>query len=550
MALLALTGCMGEAQLQWAGSDGLPDSHPEPTGPGRTPTVCEPGERLPVSRFQRLTTSQYQNSVQALLGVRANTTFAEDPNETGFDTSHGLLSVGVRQASDYQSSAEQLAAAVVADPALFSGVVPCSPAQGGSCARTFVESIGLRLFRRPLEAPEVDTYLQLHTAAAALYTEGDPFQRGVRLVLEAMLQAPDFLYRVELGTDADGDGVIPLNGYERATRLAYSLWNSAPDDALLAAAAEGRLDQPAGVKAEAERMVGDARARAVFTAFHHQWLRADRYPHLTRDPSVHPAFTPALLPDLTAELHRFVLDVVVDRRANFETLLTEPATFANERLGLIYGVDVAGDALRPVGLPPDQRAGLLTQIGFLAAGAHGGSTDPIRRGTFVLEHLLCMPMGAPPPDATMVTPPDFGPEVRTTRDRVSVQTGARSCQGCHRLINAAGFAFENYDSVGAWRTTERGAPVDASGVFPIDGVEVHFSNAVELLAAASKSTSARRCYTAHWLRFVYGRIEDKAERCDVEQLATAMERPDYPVQNLLVDLTQTSSFLNRFGDVR
>lgn len=544
LVFLLLASCTGEIS-EGGGSTtpgGSAVGDDEPVGAQPAP-LCDQVRPPPDSRLVRLSHAQYENTVADLLGlsVEAAREFIADREGTGFDTATRDLHVSERLGRDYQRAAESLADALRADSDALGRIVPCRATERG-CARQFVESFGRRAFRRPLSEPEVDAYSALHASAAELYPSGGAFENSVHLVVQAMLQSPDFLYRIELAEDTEGHGVAALTDYEIASRLSFSLWNRMPDDALFEAAARGELRTTNEVRAQARRMLEDPRGEAMLARFHGQWLEADRYQGLMRDPSRYPAFATELGPDLRTELDLFVRDVVVDRRLGIEELLTAPQTFVNARLASIYRLPGSyGESFERVSLDPAQRAGLLTQVGFLASHAHVNMTSPIERGVFVHGKILCTHIPAPPPDADLNIPPPTE-EFATTRDRIEAHTGGAACRSCHSIINPLGFAFERYDADGSYRESENGHRVDASGELAIDGERTRFDDAIGLVHRIAKSEQARQCYAAHWLRYAYGRLETRYDGCRLRELAERMKNPSYSVLDLVVDLAVEQTF--------
>ena len=349
-------------------------------GGGTVRSGCQPG--IPqTSRIPRLTHGQYDNSIRELFGDGTLT-----PSSGLAPESAGSLSA--RGWDGYQTVASQLAATALGDPAIRGRVLGCEPTgDGRACAESFLESFGRRAFRRPLEQPELDRYLGAYDARDSITANGT-FDEAVEVLLTAMLQSPSFLLRPERSTDRR-NGAIPLDDWEVASRLSFMLWNSAPDDELLDAAAAGQLSAPAGIRAQAERMLADPRARAMVRDFHALYLgisgtEAPLWREIVRDTDAYPYFTEAMVPALTEETLAFVDHVVFDLEGGFDELMMEPTGFVNRDLAPAYGLDPAsyGDALEPVALDPTQRAGVFTRLGFLASHAVVDRTSPILRGAF------------------------------------------------------------------------------------------------------------------------------------------------------------------------
>jgi hypothetical protein len=437
---------------------------------------------------------------------------------------------------------------VTGDPAILARVVPAdAPDDPAAKKAAFIESFGLRAFRRPLTDDEVATFSAKFDEGATLDTTHDAFTAGVGLVVESMLQSPFFLYRAELSSDVSPDDeLIHLTGYEVASKLSYTLWNTMPDDGLFAAAADGELDTPAGVEAKIDEMLADPRAADVLVSFHHQLYQADQYPQMpAKDPGVYPDFDPAIAADMEKELDLFVKHTVVDQPGGLKELLTSTTTFVNSRLAAIYGLDASKyttDEFEQVELDPAQRSGLLTRAGFLAWKGRATQPDTILRGVFVNRLVLCQKLGDPPPAAAGAM---LGNE-QTDRERVEKLTGKGSCgETCHgTFIDPIGYAFEGYDAIGQFRTTDNGQPIDASATFPFDGKPASFDGPSELATLIAASQQANECYAKYWLEYAYGRDAVSYDTDEVDRIA-ALSRGGGSVHDIVVELLTSQSFLTR-----
>jgi len=527
-----------------AGASALPGVSPTASGP---PGSCANPVPPAQTRLVRLTHRQYQNAVHDLTGLELDlvSELLPDPHQAGFD--RGIdLQIGDVQARSYRDLAESVAQAVVADPTAYARVLRCAPAAGDSCVDAFITGFGKRVLRRPLTAAERSSYLALFKGGPALVDSGDDFQRGVRVTLEALLQSPKFLYRTELSADPR-----TLDSYEIASRLSFLLVNTTPDDMLLKAAETKSLTTPEAVAAQARRLLTGERARETVRDFHHQWLDLDVYANkLTKDPALYPSVTPELAPVLQSEVERFVDAVSFEQRRGLTSLYTAPFSFVNNVTAALYGVKGQfGDALQRVELDPTQRAGILTQIGFLATRAFSQSSSPIHRGVFIQRRLLCTTIPNPPPNIPGLPNVD-GVQIRTTRQQVDQHTSPAACSGCHHtLINPVGFGLENYDAVGRFRSVENGVPVDASGELSGTASHPRFASGVELARAVASTGEARSCYARNWFRYVLGREETGSEACGLNELAARLADDSYTAVDLLADLAQTPSFRSRTAEV-
>jgi len=516
-----------------------------------TVSACGTAEPIPgpMPRAARLTHQQYANSVEDLLGVSITqaATFVQDSTFAGFDNNAAALSVNALLTNDYRRAAEEIAAQAVEDTTAFAALAPCDVATGDdTCARTLIRDLALRAYRRPLTTAEEDAHFTLYQRGRDLY-DGPAFRNGMQLVIEALLQSPLFLYRIELSDRQDAEQLIALSGYEVASRLSFMLWNTLPDTMLLTAAASGALDMPIGIEAQARRMLDDPRAVDSIDDFHRQWLQYEKYEDLTKSQALYPNWSPAIGSSLVDETQRFIRHVILEAESNYAELLSASYAYVNDDLAAIYGVSGTFGttfSATPVQLDPTERAGLLTQAGFLASHAYGNQDSPIHRGVFVQRQFLCV--GLRPP-SFQIDPnlPPLSPSIRTTRQQVEAHTAMPACQQCHGQINPSGFAFSGYDAIGAFRTTENGEPIDSTGSLLLDGREQSFEDAVDLAHMLADSQQSRRCYLTQWFQYANGRSTAPQDQCTIERLHSALQASNYNIKELLLALTQTRTFRYR-----
>jgi hypothetical protein len=496
------------------------------------------------TRYPRLTHAQWENTTRDLLRLDQvsglSATFAPDPF-TRFDTASADRKVSTTLFADYQEVAEQLASTVARDPAKLARILPAGlPTADPDRARAFVTTFGRRAFRRPLTADETTSYTELFQRGPALIG-GDALATGVELVVRAMLQSPHFIYRIEASTQAQGD-VIWLSGFEIATRLSYTLWNTMPSDELLAAAEARELDNDEGVTRWAARMAQSPLVESTIRTFHDQLLRIDRFGSVLKDTKRFPNFTPALAPVLQNEARMFLDDVLIKQGKGFASVLTASFTFVNDQIAPYYGLPQQyGNTMTRVELDPKQRAGILTQIGFLSTNGGLTQSDPIHRGVSVNFGLLCTEIH-PPPD--MVPPLPSEMPGQTNRQRIEGHT--KACGSvCHNTyINPVGFGFEHYDAIGAWRDVDNAAPVDAKATFTLDGKMVSYDGAVELARLISESQKFYDCYAQNWLEYALGRTPVAVEAGSVHRLATS-SKAGTAARDLLVNVTGLVPFRAR-----
>jgi Protein of unknown function (DUF1592)/Protein of unknown function (DUF1588)/Protein of unknown function (DUF1595)/Protein of unknown function (DUF1585)/Protein of unknown function (DUF1587) len=517
------------------------------------PSTCGTAQiASPATRIVRLSHLQYDGAVQATLKLTTHPSaqFSSDVPVGGFDNNADALKVVDRMGRDYRRAAEEAAAALVADATKLGQVAPCATPDTTSCGTSFVQSFGRTMFRRALDAEETTRYVALYNSGPTLLEAGSTHARGVQVVVEAMLQSPLFLYRVELNDAVDASGASRLSGPELAARLSFAFWNMPPDASLLAAADTG-LKTAADVRLQAERLLGDERARSMLEDFHRQWLGTDAYTNIARNPEDFPAFVAGIGESLKEEARRFVSSITFDRDLGLYALLNDNQAFVNADLAKVYGLTgTFGADFMAVQLEPTERAGLLTRAGFLAQNAHATSSAPILRGAQVLKRFLCYQFPPPPAGASTTPLPAFSDTVRTGRDQVTKLTESANCAGCHHsVINPMGFAFEAYDAVGQYRTQDRGFPVDLRGSFALGTTTMAFDGAIEASKKIAESEEARTCYATNLLRYAYARLNADADNCEIQDLAKGMSDATYGTKKLLADLAQSPSFQYRAAEV-
>jgi hypothetical protein len=372
---------------------------------------------------------------------------------------------------------------------------------------------------------------------------GDSFAVALQLVLQGVLQSPAFVYRLELDGDvgdADARGRIPVSSVEMASRLSYFLWGSMPDDRLLQAGIDGRLATEQGLLDELDRLLADPRHVQAMLSFHSQWLEFDRILTTNKSAERFPEYNEFTRQAMRREADQFIA-MIAEEEPTVRALLTSRRTRLLPALGPLYGVDVGTDD-QEVELPED-RSGILTQAQFLASHGHALQGSPVLRGVFVLDRLVCEP--PPIPDASVdITPPSEqdGQEARTNRERYAQHTNDPVCASCHISIDGIGFGLEGYDSIGRFRTTDNGVPVDDSGT--LDGTRIGgtFRGARELGEQLADSEVVHDCVARHWFRFANGRREQSGDRDDIAAATTALTAADTAIPALLRAIVVTDAF--------
>jgi len=458
-----------------------------------------PTAQVPQAALRRLTHAQYDNSLHDLFGPELIVPeLAEPALVVG-----GLQAVGSSAGSFSPrgaESAEEAAFAMarqIAEDAALQAPLPACDTTTEPCLTDVISQVGRRLYRRPLTSDEIDRVLAV--AAAAQSALGDA--GGLEFALATLLQSPKFLYRTELG---DGTGERALTGPELASRLAFFLWDAAPDDALLDAAVAGELDTREGLFDWASRMLDDERARRGIRAYFDDQFELHDLEGIKKDPLVYDRFISSLGASAREETLALLEYIVMDADIDYREVMTTRETFIDPYLASLYGVPApTTEGFARVALPPELgRAGLLGKASVLALQAHTTSSSATLRGKMVRTTLLCQPIPAPPVDVDTSIPEPSG-TTPTLRDRVAEHLENPSCAACHELMDPIGLALENYDGIGRWRDRDNGAPIDASGT--LDGAS--FEGPLDLGRTIRDHEDFGPCAVRTLTRYATGQVE-------------------------------------------
>jgi hypothetical protein len=522
--------------------------------PYAIPAVPPAAVLVPTGRVARLSRTQWSNAVRDLLKL----TDISDIDSTvsgdaliGFDDEADALYVTEQLRSQLFDAAEKLADKVTGDSTALGRLVPSNaPTDTAGKGKAFITAFGQRAFRRPLTTAEVTTHVGLFNQGPTLYPGVDAFKAGASLVIQAMLQSPYFLYRTELGTAAAGATKVPLDDWEVSAKLALAITNSIPDDTLLAAAAAGQVHDSAGVATQAKRLLDGATGTTGLNNFNFQVYRLGTYDGIIRDATAFPDFQPNAPAAMKQEVLQY-LDYIFTQGRGIKEFYTTPVGFVDSLLAPLYGVSGTFSSdptkLTQVNLDPTQRSGLLTQAGFLSSYIGvGNEPDIIHRGVFIAERLLCKTLPPPDPKAAGTMIPNTAG--LTNRERVEMTTGMGTCgQACHgTLFNPLGYAFENYDAIGKYRTTDQGKPVNAADSYTFDGQLQSFSNGVELSQRLGNSKEAHACYTQNMMSYLHGREVTPDElTTTVDYYARLSHAGMVSLHDLELAIVTSDAFLNR-----
>lgn len=506
-----------------------------PMGPSDPPTgSCDLKKGALPTTMRRLTAAEYDNAIADMVGDAsqpASQTLAADEAVGGFAAnSEVTVSAG---------DVEKLAAIArgTADRSVMrlGEVLACSNGQGEeACALGFIDRLGRRAYRRPLTGEERDQLVQLYRDKAK--SDGHP--QGVRLVIEAVLQMPQFLYRPVIGVGTSKPGINRLTGAELASRLSFYLWASVPDDELLTAAEKGTLDSVDGIKAQVDRMMKDARFDRTLESFSIQWLGLTDEP--SKDSAEYPLFSPEVWRSAKSSVAKFFSHVVKDTDAKLATLLTEPVAFVDRGLAPVFGVSAPGDSLQKVATDPKTRKGILMHPAVLAQLAGPTESSPVRRGVFLRSRVLCQPPPPPPPDGVPSIPAPT--TMSTQRQRLEEHRKNATCAACHSFFDPLGMAFEHYDGIGAWRDKEHNLAIDSSGTLNSTDVDGKFADAGQLVDMLKNSELVSECLSAQFFRYAVGRLESEGEACAIQAVSKSLSAQGYSVREAMTKLTTSDVF--------
>jgi hypothetical protein len=549
---LILSGCTGNITdtlpTDPAGG-GTPVSPGTPGGPsapgvgGRPPAA--PDSAPGVSQLRRLTALEYRNTVRDLLGVTNAQSLDLAGDQQAGDSGY-TTGAAITTAQDARKLLEATDRFVTAAMPNLAAQVPCmsDAAAAEPCARTFITQFGRRAFRRPLVDEEVTRWLALYNAQRDAGV-GASFAEAIRGVTIAFLQSPNFLYRHELapGAAIKEGNFVRFNSYEMASRLSYSFWATMPDARLFDLAAANKLQTTQAIQAEARRLLVDPRAKDVYGDFAAQWLNLAQITSALKSAELN--FTPEVGQTMLAETAAFVSNVFMGpgTTGKIEELFTSPKTFADATLAGIYGVGgVTGTALSPISLDPKQRSGLFTQLSFLTMHGDSDGSFPTRRGAQILRRVFCQEIEVP---ANLVVPDVKPPSPGVTTRQRFAEHSMNPCAACHQVMDPLGFAFENYDGVGRYRTTDNNQPVDASGNVVVGSHTLKFKDATELMPQLAALDEVRSCMATQWSRYLLRREETKGDMPSLEVVQKAFRDSSFDMRELLVAIVSSDAFTRR-----
>lgn len=419
---------------------------------------------------------------------------------------------------------------------------PINESEELPCAAKIFSNIAHRAFRRPVTDKDLE-------APLAFFKDGRSaggFDGGIQSGLMAILASPKFLYRAEPPPKNLGPGAVyRISDLELASRLSFFLWSSIPDDELLHVAEEGKLSDPKVFDHQVRRMLADPKAQTLVTNFAFEWLRVREIDKIDPDPIVYPSFNASLRTAFRREMELFV-DSIMREDHSVLDLLTANYTFVNERLAMHYGIpNVRGDEFRRVTLTDSNRFGLLGKGAILMLTAYPNRTSPVLRGSFILESILGTPPSPPPPNIAAFKENKEGEKAHTVREILEQHRANPSCKSCHAVMDPLGFAFENFDSIGAWRTKDRyaGTLIDSSGKL-VDGTPVNGPGDVRQ-ALMKRPEQFVETMTEKLMTYALGRRVEYYDMPTVRKIVRDAARDNYRFSSIVMGIVNSAPFQMR-----
>ncbi|MDB5393939.1 MAG: hypothetical protein JWM91_1445 [Rhodospirillales bacterium] len=513
-------------------------------------TGCGQKDDAPVTKggpvsLRRLTEPEYRQVIADVFGTTIKVPGRFEPDIRD----NGLIAVGTSRESvagtgleQYDLTARGIAAQVV-DEVHRTTLVPCTPAKAtdrdDACAAKFIERTGRLLFRRPLSQGEMAT--QVKGAGESAAKLGN-FYSGLELSVSAMLVSPQFLFRQEAAQpDPDNAGQRRLDGYSKASRLSFFLWDTTPDSELLDAAAKGDLDTDSGIAKQVDRMTHSPRLAAGVRAFFSDMLGFDGFTALAKDPQIYPKYSSQVAADAQEQTLRTLTDLLVTNNGDYRDAFTTRKTYLTRLLGSVYGVPV----MTSTGWEPheyavdDPRAGILMQVSFLSLHSHPGRSSPTIRGKALREVFLCQKVPDPPGNVNFALVQDTkNPAFHTARARLGAHINQPTCAGCHKIMDPVGLAMENFDSAGGFRSTENDSLIVTAG--EIDGMK--FDDASGFTKVIHDHPQAPVCLVNRIYSFGTGRAASKDEAEWLNYQVKQFVASGYKVPELMRRIASSKAF--------
>ena len=415
---------------------------------------------------------------------------------------------------------------------------PSSSQDADACAAKIIQSTGLFVYRRPLTGKDVTRLMSFYRSGSAK----NGFEGGVENTLAAMLVSPDFLFRMETDPpNAEPGGIHKVGQFELASRLSFFLWSSIPDQELLTLAREGKLSDPSVLQAQIDRMLDDSKSDRFVDNFTGQWLMLRNLQQIKPDPLAFPVYDYSLRRAFEEETRRFFNAILRENRPVTD-LLSAKFTFVNQRLAEFYGIPgVYGSRFRRVELADSRRAGLLRQGSILTVTSYPNRTSVVQRGKWILENLLASPPPPPPPDVPALELQEKGRKL-TVREAMQAHRANAVCASCHARMDPIGFALENYNGIGAWRDSDEGAAIDASGRLP-DGTDFQGAEGLRQLLLTRYREQFLSAFTEKLMTYALGRGVEAYDRPTIRHILRRSVEENCTISSLIRNIVYSNAFL-------
>ena len=519
-----------------------PDEKPsEPTDPPPieiTPFTLDPAEGV----VRRLTQAQYKNSIRDIFGDQIVIAGSLEPDSA----LSGLLTVGASQTSisswgveQYERVSYKLTSQIFTNETIRNALVPCAPTPtfDENCAKSFISTVGQRLWRRPLTETELNSLVEISRNSTQVLGQLDA---GLEFPLAMMLQSPNFLFRVELGeTDPANASIRRYSNYEMAERMSYFLWNTTPDDDLLAAAGRGELVEDEGLAKQLDRMIESEQAKEGVNNFFTELYELHHLDDMTKDPTIFLHFSSELGEDLREETLSVIENHVFTQDADYRDLFITAKTFINRRLAALYEVraPTREGFTEFTFTESDGRRGILGHGSLLSIHSHAVASSATLRGKFIRQTLLCGVVPPPPVNVDTSLPEPSGNAI-TLRQRIGEHSANPACATCHLLMDPIGLGLENFDGIGRFRTKEEGAIIDPSGT--LDGAD--FANAWELADVIRNHPKLSECLVKNLYQYATGNVISRGEQGQVNALSQMFQNDKYRVKALIKNIMMSQGF--------
>jgi hypothetical protein len=500
------------------------------------------GQEPHLAGLRRLTETQYRNSIADIFGpgILVQGKFEPDRRIAGLLAAGSTtLSISPSGFEAYAKMADGIARQVV-DEKNRAKLLPCVPKSAAApdrdCAGQIISQYGARLFRRPLTSEELKA--RLDAADAATKMSGN-FYTGIRYSLTTLLSAPDFLFRAEFAVPSGKD--YTLDGYSRAARLSYLLWDTTPDAELLDAARSGALDTDKGVASQVSRLMGSPRLETGMRTFFSDFLELDTLDTISKDPTIYPKFNDDIVSSAREETLRTVIDLTLKNDGDFRDLFTTRKTFINRPLAWIYDVPYnLNGAWMPYEFHEgDGRSGILTQVAMLSMFSHPGRSSPTKRGVALMDIFLCEPTPTPPANVDFsIVNGTKEPTLKTVRERLMAHATTATCASCHTHSDPIGLTLEQFDSIGERRLKDDGRDIDVSAVIakkPIAG-------ASGLGQYLHDNPKASACFVRKLYAYGAGADSEDVEKGTIQSFVDGFAAGGYRLSSLLRSIATSKQF--------